>query len=94
MRDLHGDERGEVYRYQTYDLIRKEAKLKYQTYGLGSFVQGLDKEDLERLLRLHLRFVSISFEFLLIYMCLACFIKFCVHLHVLRFSLLMNLVLN
>jgi hypothetical protein len=30
-------------------------------------VQGLDEEDLERLLRLHIQFVSISFEFSLIH---------------------------
>jgi hypothetical protein len=46
----------------------KEANLRYQTYGLGSFFQGLDEEDMERLLRIHIRFVSISFEFSLIHM--------------------------
>jgi hypothetical protein len=51
MRDFHGGGRnGEVYRYQTYDLIRKEANWRYQNYGLERFVQGLDEEELERLL--------------------------------------------
>jgi len=51
MQAFHGGRRhGEVLRYQTYDLIRKEANWRYQTYVLGSFVQGLDEEELERLL--------------------------------------------
>ena len=51
MRAFHGGGGdGEVYIYQTYGLIRKEANWRYQSYGLGIFLQGLDEEDLERLL--------------------------------------------
>jgi hypothetical protein len=49
------------------NLWSSEKALGYQTYDFGSFVQVLDGEELERLLRLHLRFVSISFELSLIY---------------------------
>jgi hypothetical protein len=44
-------------------------------------VKGLDEKDLERLLRLHQWFVSISFELSLIYMCLAYFLQVCVQVH-------------
>jgi hypothetical protein len=64
MRDFHGDGRGIL---EVSNLWSWEKDLGYQTYDFESFVQGLDEEDLERLLRLHLRFVSISFEFSLIY---------------------------
>jgi hypothetical protein len=40
MKDFHGGEIEEYYRYQTYDL--------------GRIVQGLDEEDLEILLQLYL----------------------------------------
>jgi hypothetical protein len=39
----------------------------YQTYDLGSIVQGMDEEDLERLLQLHLQIVSVFLMFSLIY---------------------------
>ena len=39
----------------------------YQTYDLGSIVQGLDDEELERLLQLHLHIVSVFLMLSLIY---------------------------
>jgi hypothetical protein len=42
-----------------------EKALGYQTYDFGSFVQGMDKEDLGKLLQLHLQSVSIYLRVLL-----------------------------
>jgi hypothetical protein len=38
-----------------------------ESFDLGSIVQGLDKEDLERLLQLHLQIVSVFLIFSIIY---------------------------
>jgi hypothetical protein len=64
MRDFHGDKESIL---EVSNLWSWEKYLGYKTYDFGRFVQGLDEEDLERLLRLYLWFVSISFEFSLIH---------------------------
>ena len=58
MRDFHGEEGG-MWILEVSNLWSWEKALGYQTYYFGSFVQGLDEEDLRKLLQLHLQSVSI-----------------------------------
>jgi hypothetical protein len=53
------------WRFEVSNLWSWEKDLGYQTYGFGSFVQGLNEEDLGKLLQLHLQFVSISLRVLI-----------------------------
>jgi hypothetical protein len=55
---------------------RKSTKHCY--FDCGSFEQGLDEEDLERLLRHHLKIVSFLLKLSLIY--LAYFLQVCVYM--------------
>jgi hypothetical protein len=55
----------EWWRFEVSNLWSWEKDLGYQTYDFGSFVQGLDEEDLGKLLQLHLQSVSISLRVLI-----------------------------
>jgi hypothetical protein len=52
---------------------------KHCYFDCGSFEQGLDEEDLERLLQHHLKIVSFLLKFSLIY--LAYFLLVCVYMY-------------
>jgi hypothetical protein len=58
MKDFHGE--GEWWRFEVSNLWTWEKALGYETYDFWSFVQGIDEEDLRKLLQLHLQYVSIS----------------------------------
>jgi hypothetical protein len=47
---------------------QEEKSIKHCYFDCGYFEQGLDKEDLERLLQHHLKVVSFLFKFSLIYL--------------------------
>jgi hypothetical protein len=47
---------------------REEKSIKHCYFDCGSFEQGLDEEDLERLLQHHLKIVSFPLKFSLIYL--------------------------
>jgi hypothetical protein len=53
------------WRFEVSNLWSWEKYLGYQTYDFGIFVQGLDEEDLGKLLQLHLQSVSISLRVLI-----------------------------
>jgi hypothetical protein len=60
MRDFHG-KRDEIRGIKP--MILNGERFGYQTYGLGNFVQGLNAENLERLLQVHLQIVSVFLMF-------------------------------
>ena len=55
---------------------RRKKSAKHYYFDCGYFEQGLDEEDLERLLQHHLKIVSVSLNFSSIY--LAYFVLVCV----------------
>ena len=56
-------EKGDRSIFEVSNLWSWEKYFGYQTYDLRIIVQGMDEEELERLLQLHLQIVSISLKF-------------------------------
>jgi hypothetical protein len=67
-----------AYKWRHFHGKKREKSTKHCYFDCGYFEQGLDEEDLERLMKHHLKIVSFPFKFSLIY--LVYFLQVCVYM--------------